>query len=173
MRLRLLCGMLFLTVPNLAGVYGQERPDPTKEDNAVLTETLGLIASLQLYQTYLNIGLLADAKAEGLYSVEDVAQLLGSAAGPLDKVDKQLEKVAKLKLTKEDSDAIARLRKIAGLLREQSKELAALWGSGKEENGKKYETARQSAWKELAALLELETTDTTPPPPREVPPPKK
>ncbi len=159
--------------PEMRGQTPPTKPDPVADDNATLTETVGLIASLQLYQTYLNIGLLADARAEGVYEPLVVAQLLGSAAGPLDKVDAQLGKVEKLKLAKEDIQAVARLRKIAGLLRVQSKELAAFWDTGKEEHGTKYESARQAAWKELNSLLELEATDTKLPNPREVPGQKK
>jgi len=178
-RYPMLCLLPMLAVlmgPDIEVVRGQalsERPDPVKEDNALLTETVGLLTGLQLYQTYLNIGLLADARAEGLYEPLTVAQLLGSAAAPLDKVDAQLGKIEKLKLAKEDAQAITRLRKIAGLLRTQSKELAAFWDTGKDEHGKKYETARQAAWKELNFLLDLEATDAKLPNPREVPGQKK
>jgi hypothetical protein len=129
----------------------------TDSSTSVLTETIGLLAGLQLYQTYLNIGLLADAKAEGIYEAAELKQLLGSVVTPLDQVDKQLEKVAGLKgLSKDDTTAIARLRKIVGLLKTQGKSLQAFWDTGAEENGKKYEAARQAAWKELDDLLELD-----------------
>src|SRR2546430_1702840 len=72
------------------------KAEPPAEDNAVLAETVGLLAGLQLYQTYLNIGLLADARSEGLYEAAELAQLLGSVVVPLEKVEKQLDKVAKL-----------------------------------------------------------------------------
>ena len=122
----------------------------------MLAETVGLIASLQLYQSYLTIGVLADARAEGLYEAAELTQLLGSVVGPLDKVEKQLEKVAALKLTKEDAAAIARMKKIAGLLRQQGKSLQTFWDTGVADHGKKYEEARQAAWKELSDLLDLD-----------------
>ncbi|VTU02240.1 Uncharacterized protein OS=Planctomyces brasiliensis (strain ATCC 49424 / DSM 5305 / JCM 21570 / NBRC 103401 / IFAM 1448) GN=Plabr_1930 PE=4 SV=1 [Gemmataceae bacterium] len=121
-----------------------------------LSETVGLLAGLQLYQTYLNVGMLADARAEGLYEASELAQLLGSVVVPLDTVDKQLAKVAALKgLSKDDAAAIARMRKIAGHLKQQGKSLQAFWDTGVEDHGKKYEEARQAAWADLDALLEL------------------
>lgn len=127
-----------------------------EEENGVLLETVGLLAGLQLYQTYLNIGLLADSAAEEVYEPEEALQLLGSVVGPLEKIEKQLDKVAALKLTKDDAAAVARMKKIAGLLRQQGTSLQAYWDKGEEEQNKKYEAARQAAWKELNDLLDLE-----------------
>jgi hypothetical protein len=139
----------------------------TDSSTSVFTETIGLLAGLQLYQTYLNIGLLADAKAEGIYEATEVKQLLGSVVTPLDQVDKQLEKVAAVKgLSKDDVAAITKMRKIIGLLKTQGKSLQAFWDTGAEENGKKYETARQAAWKALADLLELEPRKEANPEPK-------
>jgi len=128
----------------------------TAEATPTLTETVGLLAGLQLYQTYLNIGLLADARAEGLYEASELAQLLGSVVVPLDTVDQQLAKVAALKgLSKDDSAALTRMRKIAAHLRQQGKSLQNFWDTGVETHGKRYEDSRQAAWKELDDLLEL------------------
>ena len=144
-----------------------ERPPPPAENPAVLTETVGLLAGLQLYQTYLNIGLLADARAERLYEAAEVALLLGSVMTPLEKVENQLEKVAGLKaLAEGDAAAVARMRKVAGLLREQGKSLQAFWDTGVADDGKKYEEARQAAWKELSDLLQLDPKKDARPEPK-------
>lgn len=128
----------------------------TVEAVPTLTETVGLLSGLQLYQTYLNIGLLADARAEGLYEASELAQLLGSVVVPLDTVEKQLAKVAALKgLSKDDATAITRMQKIAAQLKQQGKSLQEFWDTGVEDHGKRYEAARQAAWKELDELLEL------------------
>jgi hypothetical protein len=164
----------------IAGSAIAQPPAPAKadppakpDDSAVLAETVGLLAGLQLYQTYLNIGLLADARAEGLYEASELNQLLGSVVVPLEKVEKQLEKVAKLKLSKEDAAAIERMRKVAGLLRQQGKSLQAFWETGVEDHGKKYEAARQAAWKELCELLDLDPKVGAAPEPKAVEPKKK
>jgi len=129
---------------------------PVETPTSVLTETVGLLAGVQLYQTYLNIGLLADARAEETYETADVELLLQSVYKPLVLVEKQLDKVGKLKgMTKEDAEALSHLTKIAGLLRQQGEELTAFWNSGDEAAGKKYEATRLKSWTEIEALLDL------------------
>jgi hypothetical protein len=157
LRFRFAVAIAFLAL-SVGGAAAQP-PAPartTADENAVLLETVGMLAGVQLYQTYLNVGMLADAYAEDVYETAEAKQLLGSVVGPLEKIEKQFDKVAALKLTKEDAAAVARMKKIAGLLRQQGKSLQAYWDAGAEDDKKKYEEARQAAWKELSDLLDLE-----------------
>jgi hypothetical protein len=146
----------------------QEKILSPEDEKAVLCETLGLLATMQLYQTYLNIGLLADGKAEGVYSAETVSELLGSIIHPLDQVEEQLTKVSQLKLTNEDRDTVKVLVKTLQLLRQQGKALVNFWNTGKEEDAKLYESSRTAAWRELSGLLKLEPQPKENPPRREV-----
>lgn len=155
-RIRMLFALAFLAGSTGSASAQPAAPKTTADENAVLLETVGLLAGVQLYQTYLNIGLLADGYAEGLHELSEAKQLLGSITGPLEKIEKQLEKVAALKLTKDDAAAVARMKKLARLLRSQGKLLQSYWDSETEEDSKKYEEARQAAWKELNDLLDLE-----------------
>jgi hypothetical protein len=140
----------------------RSQPEPAKRagsaEEAVpqLLETVGLLGGLQLYQTYLNIGFIADGRTEGLYKDKEIKQLLDSILTPLEKVDQQLEKVSKIAQAKEDQEAVARLRKIAALLRQQGKDLEKFWASNKEADGARYEATRKQAWKEISSLLGLE-----------------
>ena len=122
---------------------------------AELLETIGLLAGTQLYQTYLNIGFLADARVEGTYDDESCGKLLASVLVPLDKVDKRLESLVKTTGKKPDQAALIRLRKVAKLLQLQGKHLQTLWAGGKTTDREKYEAARKSAWKELSDLLQI------------------
>jgi hypothetical protein len=154
---RIALAAALLTLTASSGFAQPAAPAKTAaEENGVLLETVGLLAGHQLYQTYLNIGLLADAAAEEVYEPEEAVQLLGSVVGPLEKIEKQLEKVAALKLTKDDAAAVLRMKKIAGLLRSQGKSLQSYWDTGAAEHNTKYEEVRQAAWKELNDLLDLE-----------------
>jgi hypothetical protein len=161
---------LLASAPSPAQPATQPPSQPAPADPApVLTEAVGLLAGLQLYQTYLNIGMLADIRAEGLYEAGELAQLLGSVVTPLEQVDKQLEKVAAIKtLSKDDVAALARMRKIVALLHTEGKSLQAFWDTGVEDHAKKYEAARQAAWKELDALLELDPKKEIAPQPKSV-----
>ena len=154
---------LVVTLALVAGwkapVRGQATP-PKKEvaEDPVppLLESVGLLGALQLYQTYLNIGFLADARAERLYDEKATQQLLDSIMTPLESVEKQLGKVQKWTRTKEDREAIDKLKNIAVLLRQQGKGLETFWNSGKEADGARYEATRKKAWAEINSVLVLE-----------------
>lgn len=136
----------------------RESPTPDKKEDAgeVLLQTVGTLAGFQLYQSYLNIGFIADGKAEGTYTDKDVVQILDTVLVSLDRLDERLQKVAKLDVTKEDREAIEQIRVISAVLRQQGDELKQFWKSGKKENGDNYEKARQEAWQGISKLLKLE-----------------
>src|SRR3954453_17828704 len=95
--------MLVLSLALLSGgkvqvsAQGGTTKKPASEEAVpALMESVGLLAALQLYQTYLNIGFLADARAENLYNPKSTQQLLDSIMTPLETVEKQLVKVQKI-----------------------------------------------------------------------------
>jgi len=158
---------LFATWPT--GACGQQTSEPPQapaksgsppaaapaEPRAQLTETVGLLSGLYLYQTYLTIGLLADGKAERVYDDKTARSVLATVVGPLSAVDKQLAVVGKLAQTDADRQAVDRLRTTVALLRRQSQELTAFWDSGDPAAGARYEATRQEAWKHITSLLGL------------------
>jgi hypothetical protein len=127
------------------------------DPRAQLTETVGLVSGLYLYQTYLTIGLLADGKAERVYDEKAARGVLATVVTPLDAVDKQVARVGELAQTPADRQAAERLRVVIGLLRQQGRDLVAVWdGGGHPALGAKYEATRQEAWKQINALLGLD-----------------
>jgi hypothetical protein len=131
-----------------------EKREPSAADaNAQLTETVGLLSGLYLYQSYLNIGLLADGKAEKLYDDKAARSVLDSILNPLETVDKQLEKIGKQARSGADRDAVDHIRIMVDLLRRQGKELKLFWDSGRPEDGTRYEATRQEAWKQISSTL--------------------
>src|SRR5262245_38467019 len=145
--------------PAAAAVGERREPAPEKREpsaadtNAQLTETVGLLSGLYLYQSYLNIGLLADGKAERLYDDKAARSVLDSILNPLETVDKQLEKIGKQARSGADRDAVDHIRIMVDLLRRQGKELKVYWDSGKPEDGTRYEATRQEAWKQISSTL--------------------
>jgi len=139
-------------VPNV-GVPNVAVPtDP----RAQLTETVGLLSGLYLYQTYLNVGLLADGKAERLYDEKAARAVLKSVLTPLDAVHNQLSRIGAMAETAADRDAAARLLHVVGLLRRQGQELVTFWDTGRAADGARYEATRQEAWRQLSVLLKLD-----------------
>jgi len=143
-----------------AGLIGDE-PAPSKSleksdgENA-WKEGVGLLSGLYLYQTYLNIGLLADGKAEKVYDEKAARAVLATVVVPLEKVDKQLEKLAATPLTASDREALSKIRSIVALLQRQGKELTQFWDTAQPSDGARYEATRQEAWKQINALLALD-----------------
>lgn len=157
-----------VTIASMIGMLGtangqQPNAPPTDRKEAApvdpqaqLTEAVGLLSGLYLYQTYLNIGLLADGKAERIYDEKAARSVLESVLGPLETVDKQLDKLTKQLRVQGDKDGCEKLRGIVTLLRRQGSDLKAFWDSGRPEDGAKYEASRQESWKQIGALLGLD-----------------
>ncbi|MFL5340555.1 MAG: hypothetical protein ACJ8F7_10435 [Gemmataceae bacterium] len=135
----------------------EEKKDPAPADpHSQLMETVGLLSGLYLYQSYLNIGLLADGKAEKIYDEKAARSVLGSVLTPLAAVEEKLAQLTKLARTQADRDAVENLRAVVVLLRQQGKELTAFWDSARPEDGAKYEATRKEAWKQISAMLGLD-----------------
>src|SRR5262249_48080768 len=132
-----------------------EKPAAPADSQATLTETVGLLSGLYLYQSYLNIGLLADSKAANTYEAKARRQGVVWIITPLDAVDKQLEKVGKSARTAGDRDAAERMRAVVAMLKRLGGELTTFWDSGRPEDGARYEATRQEAWKQISTLLSL------------------
>jgi hypothetical protein len=131
-------------------------PTAPADPKTVLTETVGVLSGLNLYQSYLTIGLLADGKAERLYDEKAARSVLATVLTSLATIDQQLEKASAAMQTAGDQAALARVRGIVGLLQRQGKELIAFWDSGRPQDGARYEATRQEAWKQIVALLGLD-----------------
>jgi hypothetical protein len=115
-------------------------------DRRQLLESVGALTSASCYQTYLNIGFIADGKAKGAYSEKDAARILDSVLSLLGSIDRNLAAIGKLELDKQDRESLDQMRDLSDLLRQQGKELKAYWDSGKEEDGARYDNARKDSW---------------------------
>src|SRR5207249_10145257 len=92
---------------------------PTNIPEAV-AEALGGLTATHLYQTYLNIGLLADAVEGEVYSAAEARKLLATVMDLVDAVERQLGKVS-ADLKDEDEKTLERTRQLTALLRAQAK----------------------------------------------------
>jgi hypothetical protein len=117
-----------------------------------LLETIGTLTGAHCYQTYLNIGLIADGKAKGTYSEKDASKVLESVLSLHSSVDRNLSILAKMELDKQDRDNLEQMRDLSALLRQQGKELKAFWDGGKEEDATKYENARKDSWAAIGRI---------------------
>jgi hypothetical protein len=135
---------------------GKEEESKTLDPKAM--ETVGLLASLYFYQAHMNLGVLADCKAEGVYETKQAKELVMSVLVPLEAVEKRLHAVAKTAPTKEDRATMEQWAKCAVPLRRQGAELLLYWDTGDNEHLLRYQSTRKEAWDGLRALLGLKDT---------------
>jgi hypothetical protein len=124
-----------------------------ESERAQLLETIGCLTAAHYFQTYLNIGFIADGKAQGTYTDKDARKVLDSVLSLLNSADGKLEALDKIIVDKGDRERLEQLRAVSALLRQQGKELQTYWDSGKDENAAKYESLRKNAWAAISKLM--------------------
>jgi hypothetical protein len=153
-----------LMVGTVAGiVYWNNRPGSTPAATSAppvatkdrMLETLGGLSAAHLYQSYLNIGLVADAVENDTYTQAQASQMLFTVAGLMDVVDKQLERLTKMELGADDKQNVQRIRAISSLMRVQVASLQAYWLTGDDKHAKRYHETREKAWAGLSEVLGL------------------
>jgi hypothetical protein len=138
--------------PKVAAAARSADDSKAVQERRQLLETVGALTSAHCYQTYLNIGLIADGKAKGAYTVKDANQVLDSVLSLQSSIDRNLAAVAKLDLDKRDLESLDQMRDLSALLRQQGKELKAFWDGGKEEDADRYDDARKDSWAAIGRL---------------------
>jgi hypothetical protein len=133
--------------------------DPQTPPRERSLETVGGLSAAHLYQSYLNIGLLADAAENDVYSDADAKKLLATILAWMDNIDGQLTRLTESGLDPDNQKSVARVRQVAALLRTQARELRAYWDTadsdtaGKKDHETKFHKAREEAWTGIKDLL--------------------
>jgi hypothetical protein len=123
--------------------------------DAQLVRSVGSLCAVQLYQSFLNVGLLADAVEHEAYSKTEAAQILSTIVTLSQTVDGQLQKLADSGLENDDKKALDRVRKASALVRTQAMHLQSYWTSGEKNHIDDYQRLRQQCWQELRSILGL------------------
>jgi hypothetical protein len=133
---------------------GDERPVPPASDvDRGSLQTIGTLAAAHYFETYLNLGFLADGKEKGVYSDQDAHEVLRSVQSVLDSVDRQLDALGKRPLAREDRESLEQMRAISALLRQQGKELQAYWDGGRAEDADHFESLRRHSYAAIRRLM--------------------
>jgi hypothetical protein len=132
-----------------------DKRDPAKAaaERRQLLETVGALTAAHCYQTYLNIGLIADGKAKGVYTDRDAYKVLDSVLSLDQALDRRLAAVDKLELDKEDRASLEQMLLVSSLLRKQAKELQIFWDTGRDEDAAQYESVRKDSWAALSKVM--------------------
>jgi hypothetical protein len=132
-------------------------PVPAARDRAL--EVVGGLTAGHLYQSYLNIGMLADAVENEVYTDAEAKRLLGTVTSLMDTVDLQLTRLNEALDDAEDRKRLTQVRQLTGLLRTQAKELRGYWDVPakdmelRKQHELKFHKARDEAWTGIKELL--------------------
>jgi hypothetical protein len=119
-------------------------------------EALGGLTGAHVYQSFLNIGLLADAWENDVYDEADAFQMLDTVARMIEGVDRQLAGLGDAEMNPDDQQALRRSRELLALLRTQARELRAYWKTGEKEHADRFHGARETAWAGIKELLKID-----------------
>jgi hypothetical protein len=125
----------------------------TKTQRDLFLQTTALLSVSHLYQTYLNIGLLADARENEVYGETEALAMLQQVTGTLGLVDGQLDKIQETKLEDGDRKDVGRVRALATALKALAESLKSYWNNPGKERASQYKKARAAAWEQIKPLL--------------------
>ncbi len=127
-------------------------PAASADANAIrqpLLETLGSLSAIHLRQSYLNIGLVADAVEKQTYTQEVGNDMLDTVLALMSTVDQQLAKLAKSELGEDDRQDVEHVQHLSALLRIQATALRAYWLTHDASQAARYHEAGEKAWTEI------------------------
>src|SRR5262245_59981674 len=110
----------------------------------------------QLYQSYLSIGLLADAAeskdagGKAVYTDAKAHQLLDTIVALLGRVDRQMDRLAE----SGSAGSLERYRRFSDLLRAQAGELRVYWRTGDRRRADQFQRTREQTWAIFKQMFE-------------------
>lgn len=119
----------------------------------LLPESVGTFSAAYLYQTYLGLVMLAEAKARDTFNEKTAADYLQTTVNLLELTDGQLAKLLKTDLSKERKDFLIKLQVAGGLLKKQAGLLKTYWSSREAKDLEKLDDARKDSWAKIGEVL--------------------
>ncbi len=119
-------------------------------------EALGSLSVAHLYQSHLNIGLLADGVESKTYTIAEAEETLQPVLDLMAQVDARLAKIDKSNLDEEDRGAIRQIQAVSTLLRFQADALRAYWATSDMQQASDFQEARKASWQGLAKVMGLD-----------------
>ncbi len=134
----------------------QAADDRPKAQKAFFLEALGGLSVAHLYQSHLNIGLLADGVESETYTIEEAERNLKSVVELMKHIETQHVKLMKSGLDREDQDSIREIQVVTKMLHLQIDALRAYWANEDVALANQYHLARKTSWEGLTKVLGLD-----------------
>ncbi len=126
--------------------------DPQRE---ALLECVGSLSAMHLYQSYLNLGLLADAYEHETYQQAEAEQILATIVTFVQTLDEQMAKIETGKLEPAEAKTLKEVRQISKKLEKQADLLQEIWEAVDPLASKNYQDLRKETWNEIRTMLGL------------------
>ena len=114
---------------------------------------IGGLTMAHLYQTYLNLGLIADGVAKNVYTVEAGNNLLDQLTKVMDTVERQLNQLPTNDQQPDEKSRVEKVRSLLSMFRSEIKEIKAYWDVGDEQYAKNFQKIHKDAWAEIEKLM--------------------
>src|SRR5438876_208245 len=87
-------------------------PAKAAEERGRLLEALGTLTAAHYFQTYLNIGFIADGKTRGTYTDRDARKVLDSVLSLVNSTERKLEALTQIDLSRDDRARLEELQAV-------------------------------------------------------------
>lgn len=129
-------------------------PGTIRAEDDVKSAAIGSLSASFLVQTYLNVGLLADASAKKDADKEQLEGTLATVEKLLNTTETHLDALMKSnEVSEEDKGFLKKIKSCYALLDEQISELHKFWKDKSEANAKSFDAARVAAWNKISDTL--------------------
>jgi hypothetical protein len=150
--LLLVASVSLLILPVLCRAQEKEKKEEeSKTDDRLVC--IGALAGAHIYTTYGYVGTVADAYAHEVYKADKVQDLMKEVVGLADVSVKQLKAVRNGSIVESDKKVIDDVIEVYGLLKEEAQALSDYTKSKDQDELKKYEKARTTAWPKIKTVL--------------------
>lgn len=139
--------------PLVLPANAQAKPVSVKTD---FLEALGSLSATHLYQSHLNIGLLADGVESGTYTSAEAEESLKPVLDMMKQVEMRLAKLAKGEVNAEDRRSIEQIQAVSALLRLQADALRAYWATGEMQQADDFQQTRKASWQGVSKVMGIE-----------------
>ena len=129
----------------------EKKEEESKTDDRLVC--IGALAGAHIYTTYGYVGTVADAYAHDVYKGDKVQELMKEVVGLADVSVKQLKAVRNGSIVESDKKVIDDVIEVYGLLKEEAQALSDYTKSKDQDDLKKYEKARTTAWPKIKTVL--------------------
>jgi hypothetical protein len=152
--LLLFAAVSLLILPALCPAQEKEKKEEeSKTDDRLVC--IGALAGAHIYTTYGYVGTVADAYAHEVYKADKVQELMKEVVGLADVSVKQLKAVRNGSIVESDKKVIDDVIEVYGLLKEEAQALSDYSKSKDQDDLKKYEKARTTAWPKIKTVLAI------------------